>query len=77
MKFKKLRKTILSTNRITLDITNNGKYLGYKSYKNVDDVPNMYNDCKVTTIYTRTSVALGDATPPSYLCVEVEVKQTI
>ena len=28
MKFKKLRKTILSTNRITLDITNNDKYLG-------------------------------------------------
>ena len=35
MKFKKLRKSILSTNRITLDITNNGKYLGYKSYETI------------------------------------------
>ena len=72
MKFKKLRKTILSTNRITLDITNSGKYLGYKSYKNVDDVPNMYNDCKVTKIYTRTSVALGDATPSVGLGIGLE-----
>ena len=74
MKFKKLRKNILPTDKIVLNITYNGKYLGYKSYKNVADVPNIYNDCKVTKIYTRTSVALGDATPPSYLCVEVEVK---
>ena len=63
MKFKKLRKSILSTNRITLDITNNGKYLGYKSYETIEDVPDKYNKYKVTTVYTSRNVALGDTIP--------------
>ena len=58
MKFKKLRKTILSTNKIVLSITYNGKYLGYKSYETIEDVPDKY---KVTTVYTTRNVVLGDA----------------
>ena len=42
MKFKKLRKNILLTNKIVLSIIHNGKYLYCKSYETIEDVPAIY-----------------------------------
>lgn len=72
MKFKKLRKTILPTDKIVLNITYNGKYLGYKSYETIEDVPDKYNKYKVTTVYTSRNVALGDTIPSVGLGIGLE-----
>ena len=72
MKFKKLRKNILPTDKIVLNITYNGKYLGYKLYETIEDVPDKYNKYKVTTVYIARNVALGDAIPSVGLGIGLE-----
>ena len=70
--YHKLRKNILLTNKIVLNITYNGKYLGYKSYETIEDVPDKYNKYKVTTVYTSRNVALGDTIPSVGLGIGLE-----
>ena len=72
MKFKKLRKNILLTNKIVLSIIHNGRYLGCKSYETIEDVPDKYNKYKVTTVYTSRNVALGDTIPSVGLGIGLE-----
>ena len=72
MKFKKLRKNILLTNKIVLSIIHNGKYLYCKSYETIEDVPAIYNKYKVTTVYIARDVALGDTIPSVGLGIGLE-----
>lgn len=73
MKFKKLRKTLSPTERITMFRLDDGEVAGYTTYESIDDIPNIYNDCKVIMIYSRSDVTSSAICPCTILCIGVEV----